>query len=104
RSLGAVGRRALDRAVEAGVVRDVELAEARAWVATWRTWLAGALLGAYRERTAGSPFSPADDAVFATLLDAYLIDDAFDDLARALAREPGRLADAVRGAVDVVQA
>jgi maltose alpha-D-glucosyltransferase / alpha-amylase len=67
------------------------------WAGQWYAWVSAAFLRGYRTVTAEAPFLPADDADWAVLLDAFLIQKAFYELAYELNNRPGWVTIPLRG-------
>ena len=65
-----------------------EFESLESWADTWRHWATRAFLRGYREATGVSPILPPEVAT-QTLLDAFMIEKAFDEIAYELANRPG---------------
>jgi maltose alpha-D-glucosyltransferase/alpha-amylase len=82
----AVGLLAIARQQPAGA------AALASWAAVWGGWMGAAFLSAYRTSMADTGLVPADAETFAALLQWFLIDRAFDELAQE-ARHRAELLD-----------
>jgi maltose alpha-D-glucosyltransferase/alpha-amylase len=72
------------------------------WVRTWNRWVGAAFLAGYRERTAGAAFLPEQDADWAVLLSAFLLEKACYELAYELSNRPDWVAIPIRGILQLV--
>jgi maltose alpha-D-glucosyltransferase/alpha-amylase len=68
--------------------RPEDLARLEPWAQLWERCTATEFLRAYRERTQGAAFLPADRSDFRHLLDAYLLDQALRELLYELTNRP----------------
>jgi maltose alpha-D-glucosyltransferase/alpha-amylase len=59
-----------------------------AWARLWERAVSATFLSSYRETAAGAAFLPTERAVLVTLLDAFLVDKAFYELAYELDNRP----------------
>ncbi len=57
------------------------------WADTWQRWVSRTFVRAYRAAIGDSPLAPRGDA-FVTLLRAFVLDEAFDELAYELQNRP----------------
>jgi maltose alpha-D-glucosyltransferase/alpha-amylase len=60
----------------------------RSWAELWFQWVAAAFLHEYRVHARGAVFVPADTAVFAQLLDAFVLEKMFYELHYELNNRP----------------
>ena len=72
------------------------------WVRTWNRWVGATFLSGYREATAGAAFLPSDDAEWAALLDAFLLEKACYELTYELNNRPGWVAIPIRGILQLL--
>ncbi len=79
---------------------DVEALDG--WVRTWNRWVGATFLAGYREATAGASFLPSDDAEWAALLDAFLLEKACYELTYELNNRPGWVAIPIRGILQLL--
>ncbi len=59
------------------------------WAAQWSQWLGASFASGYLEGVAGTPLLPAAESDLDVLLDAFLLDKAFYELAYELNNRPG---------------
>jgi maltose alpha-D-glucosyltransferase/alpha-amylase len=85
------------RTANQGSVRAEDRPALDAWVRHWYVWASASFLRGYREATAGQPFLPSDDADWAVLLDALLLQKAFYELDYELNNRPDWLTTPLEG-------
>ena len=68
--------------------RPGELERLQSWAEVWYQWVSAAFLHAYRATAGDAVFLPRDPAGFAALLDAFMLDKAFYELAYELNNRP----------------
>jgi maltose alpha-D-glucosyltransferase/alpha-amylase len=85
------------RTANQGSVRPEDRPVLEAWVRHWYVWASASFLRGYRETTAGQPFLPSDDADWAVLLDALLLQKAFYELDYELNNRPDWLTTPLEG-------
>ena len=83
-------------------IRPEDVAALDGWVRTWNRWVGATFLAGYREATAGASFLPSDDAEWAALLDAFLLEKACYELTYELNNRPGWVAIPIRGILQLL--
>ena len=83
-------------------IRPEDVAALDGWVRTWNRWVGATFLAGYREATDGAAFLPTDDEEWATLLDAFLLEKAFNELTCELNNRPGWVAIPIRGILQLL--
>ncbi len=74
-----------------------DFARLEPWAELWQQWVSAAFLRAYRDTAAGAVFLPGDGGAFAALLDAFMLDKAFYELAYELNNRPDWVRIPLRG-------
>ncbi len=94
----------LIRTRSSGSVRpqDAELLDS--WAQHWYGWVAAAFLRGYRASVAGAAFLPQDEADWAILLDALLLQKAFYELGYELNNRPDWVTIPLQGIVSLLHA
>jgi maltose alpha-D-glucosyltransferase/alpha-amylase len=67
------------------------------WAELWFRWVSAAFLRAYRSTAGATPLLPAETAIFAFLLDAFMLDKAFYELNYELNNRPDWVRIPLRG-------
>ena len=83
-------------------IRAEDTEQLDGWVMTWNRWVDAAFLAGYREAVAGATFLPADDAEWATLLRAFMLEKACYELAYELNNRPGWVRIPIRGILQLL--
>ncbi|MEO5919302.1 MAG: maltose alpha-D-glucosyltransferase [Candidatus Limnocylindrales bacterium] len=83
-------------------IRPEDADQLDGWVMTWNRWVGAAFLAGYREAVAGATFLPADDAEWATLLRAFMLEKACYELAYELNNRPGWVRIPIRGILQLL--
>jgi maltose alpha-D-glucosyltransferase / alpha-amylase len=83
--------------------RRSEFARLEQWGRLWQTWISAAFLRGYLSAAAAAPFLPSDPVQRATLLDLFLIEKAFYELAYELNNRPDWIRIPLRGIVELVR-
>ncbi len=68
--------------------RPQDVDNLKPWARLWERTVSAAFLAAYRETVGSAPFWPAERGALTTLLDAFLVDKAFYELAYELDNRP----------------
>ena len=79
---------ALTGLAAAGATRPEESERLAPWADVWETWVSTAFLRAYYAAVEGAPFVPSDRADLDLLLQAFVLDKAFYELAYELNNRP----------------
>jgi maltose alpha-D-glucosyltransferase/alpha-amylase len=87
----------------ASIRRDDEPA-LEPWVRAWYHWVSAAYLRGYRQATAGASFLPTDDDEWAILLDAFLFQKAYYEVAYELSNRPDWVSIPLRGILELLDA
>jgi maltose alpha-D-glucosyltransferase / alpha-amylase len=85
------------------VIRPEDIPSLEGWVREWYRWVGAAYLTGYREATADSGFLPNDESEWAILLDAFLLEKAFYELAYELNNRPDWVAIPLRGITQLLE-
>ncbi len=99
--------RSFDYAAYAGLfacarARPADFACLEPWAESWRQWTSAAFLRAYRTTAGGAAFLPAAPADGAALLDLFVLDKAFYELAYELNNRPDWVRIPLRGILALI--
>ena len=83
-------------------IRAEDTQQLDGWVMTWNRWVDAAFLAGYREAAGGATFLPADDAEWATLLRAFMLEKSCYELAYELNNRPGWVRIPIRGILQLL--
>ena len=83
-------------------IRPEDVDALEGWVRAWNRWVGATYLAGYREATAGAVFLPSDDADWAGLLDAFLLERACYELTYELNNRPNWVAIPIRGILQLL--
>ncbi len=92
----------LVRTASTGSVRQEDVAALEAWARYWYGWVSASFVRGYREATAGAAFLPTDDADWAVLLEALLLNKAFYELDYELNTRPDWVTIPLQGIVSLL--
>jgi maltose alpha-D-glucosyltransferase/alpha-amylase len=83
--------------------RRSEFPRLEQWGRLWQTWISAAFVKGYLSAAGSAPFLPSDPVQRATLLDLFLMDKAFYELAYELNNRPDWVRIPLRGIVELVR-
>jgi len=83
--------------------RRSEFTRLEQWGRLWQTWMSAAFVKGYLSAAGSAPFLPSDPVQRATLLDLFLMDKAFYELAYELNNRPDWVRIPLRGIVELVR-
>ncbi len=86
-----------------GSFREGDTADLDSWAGAWTAWASGAFLAGYRAVVGRADILPADDAGWAVLLDAFLLEKAFYELEYELNNRPAWVGIPLRGIVGLLE-
>jgi maltose alpha-D-glucosyltransferase/alpha-amylase len=83
--------------------RPEDFARLEPWAELWQQWVSAAFLRAYRESAGSAAILPALPEDFAALLDAFMLDKAFYELAYELNNRPDWVRIPLRGILSLLE-
>jgi maltose alpha-D-glucosyltransferase/alpha-amylase len=85
------------------VIRCEDISALGPWASFWRTWISGVYLDAYLTTTQGAAFMPSTEEDTGMLLDAFLLQQAIDELGHDLEARRDWLALSVNGVLELLE-
>jgi trehalose synthase-fused probable maltokinase len=104
RSFSYAAAGTLVRRAGGGDVGAATVARLEPWVVAWTAWVSASFLAGYRATAREAPMLPADDAGWAALLDAFLLQKALYELDYELNNRPAWVGIPLRGIVGLLRA
>jgi maltose alpha-D-glucosyltransferase/alpha-amylase len=86
-----------------GVIRPEDLGVLEPWTRFWCTWVSAAFLRGYLNQAAAAPFLPSPPQDLKVLFDAFLLEEAIQELAYELTHRLDRVIIPLRGITDVLE-